>query len=173
MECVHCGKTDNHVIDSRQTKEGIAIRRRRHCLACGSRFTTYECTAEKLLSVLVKDDPVRGPTLTNLKTMLGAISSALKALTEETEKLIDKVDKAEKAEAAKGRAKEVPAKKKAAAPTATDQLLKIIKRSKKGVDVATLKKRTGFEDRKIRNIVYKATKQGKIKRVGTGLYTGA
>jgi transcriptional regulator NrdR family protein len=151
MECPHCGKTDNDVIDSRQTKEGIAIRRRRHCLACGSRFTTYECTAEKLLRVLVNDDAVRGPTLTNLKTVLGAISSALKALTEGTEKLIQKE---EKAEAAKGRAKEVPAKRKAAAPTVTDQLLKIIKRFEKGVDVATLKKRTGFEDRKMRNILY-------------------
>lgn len=59
------------------------------------------------------------------------------------------------------------------APTATEQVLKIIKRFKKGVDVPTLMKRTGFEDKKIRHIIYRAHKRGKIKRVGKGLYVGA
>ena len=51
--------------------------------------------------------------------------------------------------------------------------MNIIKRSKKGVDVPTLVKKTGFEDKKIRNIVFKASKQGKIKRAGRGIYVPA
>ena len=41
MKCVYCGETDSKVIDSRATEDG-AIRRRRECLVCGKRFTTYE-----------------------------------------------------------------------------------------------------------------------------------
>ena len=71
-------------------------------------------------------------------------------------------------------AKKAPAKKKAAAKlTATDQVISIIKRSKKGVDVPTLMKKTGFGERTVRNILFKAGKQGKIKRTGRGVYVGA
>jgi len=63
--------------------------------------------------------------------------------------------------------------KKGAAVTATTQVLQIIQRSKKGVDVPTLIKKTGLEDKQIRNIVFRAFKQGKIKRVGRGTYVAA
>jgi hypothetical protein len=69
--------------------------------------------------------------------------------------------------------KKAPAKKKAAALTATDQVLKIINRYKKGVDVRTLMKKTGFNEIKVRITVYRAFKLKKIKRVGRGLYVGA
>ena len=55
-------------------------------------------------------------------------------------------------------------KKKGAAQTATDVVLKIIKRSKEGVDVSSLIKKTGFEDKKIRNILFRMSKQGDIKK---------
>ena len=42
MRCQYCGYLDSKVIDSRPTEEGSAIRRRRECLRCGRRFTTYE-----------------------------------------------------------------------------------------------------------------------------------
>ena len=77
------------------------------------------------------------------------------------------------AAAKKAPVKKAAAKKKAAAPTATDQILKIIKRSKKGVDVPTLMKKTGYNDKKVRNIVSRAFRQGKIKRKGRGIYEGA
>jgi hypothetical protein len=48
-----------------------------------------------------------------------------------------------------------------------------VKRSRKGVGVPTLIKKTGFEDKKIRNIVFRAFKQGKIKRTGKGIYVAA
>ena len=65
------------------------------------------------------------------------------------------------------------AKKTTRQRTATDQILGIIKRFKKGVDIATLKKKTGFDDKKVRNIVFRASKEGKIKKSGRGIYVGA
>ncbi len=42
MKCIFCGCIDSKVIDSRSTDDGASIRRRRECIACGKRFTTYE-----------------------------------------------------------------------------------------------------------------------------------
>ncbi len=64
------------------------------------------------------------------------------------------------------------AKKGPAQPTATDRVLKIIKRSKKGVNAATLMTKTGFDLKKVRNILQRTYKQGKIKRVEKGVYVG-
>jgi ElaB/YqjD/DUF883 family membrane-anchored ribosome-binding protein len=70
-------------------------------------------------------------------------------------------------------AKKTAPRKKASTMTATEQVLKIIGRSKKGVDVPKLKAKTGFDDKKVRNIVFRASKEGKIKKVGRGIYLGA
>jgi len=56
--------------------------------------------------------------------------------------------------------------------TDTDKVLAIINRSKKGVDTATLMKKTGFDQKKVRNILHRTYKQGKITRVGKGIYIG-
>jgi len=55
MKCPVCGNMENKVIDSRMNKEGDIIRRRRECLSCGDRFTTYE-RLEKSLPFVVKKD---------------------------------------------------------------------------------------------------------------------
>jgi len=60
MKCPFCGNGENKVIDSRISKEGNAIRRRRECLSCGKRFTTYEYV-EEVLPVVVKKDGRREP----------------------------------------------------------------------------------------------------------------
>jgi hypothetical protein len=72
--------------------------------------------------------------------------------------------------APKKAARKKAAPKKAAAVTATDQVLKIIKRTKKGVDAPTLMKKTGLADKKVRNILMRASKQGRIKRAARGIY---
>ncbi len=130
-----------------------------------------------------------------VKKDLQAVTRELKALTKKTQRLMNAVDKLEKGQLAKKpkpgtkvkakttrkaptkkktkAGKKAPAKQKAAKLTATDQALNIIKRSKKGVDVPTLMKKTGFDDKKIRNIVSKAFSQGMIKRTGRGVYVGA
>ena len=55
MKCPYCGYTQSKVIDSRPTDEGAVIRRRRECLDCEQRFTTYEKIEELPLIVIKKD----------------------------------------------------------------------------------------------------------------------
>ena len=132
-----------------------------------------------------------------LKKDLQAVTKELKALTRKTEAMGKKVAKLEKGQAkAKVKAnpkkaaakkaparkkaaakaetpKKAPARKKAAAPTATDQVVNIIRKSKKGVDVPALMKKSGLAEKTIRNILFRAGKQGKIKRADRGVYVGA
>lgn len=58
MRCPYCNQPESKVIDSRPTEENNSIRRRRECLACGKRFTTYE-TVENVPLVVVKKDGSR------------------------------------------------------------------------------------------------------------------
>ena len=58
MKCPYCGYAESKVIDSRPAEEGSTIRRRRECLACRKRFTTYEIM-ERLPLVVVKRDGSR------------------------------------------------------------------------------------------------------------------
>jgi transcriptional repressor NrdR len=60
MHCPFCGAHDTKVIDSRLVAEGQQVRRRRECLACQERFTTFE-TAELVMPRLIKSDGVRQP----------------------------------------------------------------------------------------------------------------
>jgi transcriptional repressor NrdR len=69
MKCPYCGNLDNKVIDSRMTKEGGSVRRRRECLDCKRRFTTYE-RVEHLPLVLIKKDG-RRETFTRTKVLAG------------------------------------------------------------------------------------------------------
>lgn len=55
MKCPFCGHPEDRVVDSRESKEGEAIRRRRECLACEKRFTTYERLDEIPYMVVKKD----------------------------------------------------------------------------------------------------------------------
>src|SRR5438045_1211652 len=55
MKCPFCGFINDKVVDSRESKEGESIRRRRECLKCGKRFTTYERTDEIPYMVVKKD----------------------------------------------------------------------------------------------------------------------
>ena len=58
MKCPYCGYLESKVVDSRPTDEGSCIRRRRECLSCGRRFTTYE-TVESVPLVVIKKDGSR------------------------------------------------------------------------------------------------------------------
>jgi transcriptional repressor NrdR len=55
MRCPQCGHEDDKVVDSRPSQDGRAIRRRRECLKCGERFTTYEYVEQGTLVVLKSD----------------------------------------------------------------------------------------------------------------------
>ena len=128
--------------------------------------------------------------MTILKKDLLSLRKELKAVEKKMGillKAVEKIGKTPKAAATKAvtrkavkaiATKKAPVKKAAvkkttSQTTATDQILGIIKRFKKGVDVPTLKKKTGFDDKKVRNIVFRASKEGKIKKSGRGIYVGA
>jgi transcriptional repressor NrdR len=77
MKCPYCTKIDNKVIDSRLSKDGRMIRRRRECLECGRRFTTYE-KLEDVLPMVVKKDGRREPF--NRDKILSGIRKACQKL---------------------------------------------------------------------------------------------
>jgi transcriptional repressor NrdR len=60
MKCPFCGNLEDKVIDSRASKEGNSIRRRRKCLKCGKRFTSYE-RVEDIIPMVIKKDGRREP----------------------------------------------------------------------------------------------------------------
>jgi len=68
--------------------------------------------------------------------------------------------------------KKSPAKKKPQKLTETEQILRVIRRSRKGVNVAALKQKTAVDEKKIRNVIYKAFREGIIRRVDRGIYLG-
>jgi transcriptional repressor NrdR len=76
MTCPFCGHVEDKVIDSRESKEGDAIRRRRQCLACEKRFTTYERIDEVPYMVIKKDG--RREKFDRQKVLTGLLKSAEK-----------------------------------------------------------------------------------------------
>ena len=58
MKCIYCGNTESKVLDSRSSDDSNSIRRRRECLSCGKRFTTYE-TVETTPLLVIKSDESR------------------------------------------------------------------------------------------------------------------
>lgn len=107
-----------------------------------------------------------------MKTMAVSIESLAKKLdtlakTQHGEKLKRKRKSPERPR--KKTAKKVASKKEKTI-TAADTVFLIIKRSRKGVDTATLMEKTGFNQKKIANMVYKLKSQGKIKSVDKGVY---
>jgi len=116
---------------------------------------------------------------------LKAVAEGLRTIAQGIEKIAEKLEDS----VPKGKAKSKPARKAAAKPkksapkkapakktakkTAADAVLVIVNRSKAGVTSATLVKKTGFDKKKVANIVFKLRKQGKIKSLEKGVYTKA
>ena len=107
--------------------------------------------------------------LTALKKDITAIGKKLEKISKALEKSETKVSKAK---AVKAPTKKAPVKKRTLKVSATDQVLNIINRSKKGVNTATLMKKTGFNQKKVTNILQRTYKQGRIKRADKGIYVG-
>ena len=76
MKCPYCGDQESKVVDSRHSDDGLSIRRRRECLSCQKRFTTYE-TVESLPIIVVKKDGSRQSFDRNkvLNGMVGLVRS--------------------------------------------------------------------------------------------------
>lgn len=94
MKCPYCGYRESKVVDSRPADEGSSIRRRRECLSCEKRFTTYE-TMESLPMVVIKKDGSR-QTFDRRKVLNGMIRACEKRPVPlgELERLADEIEQA-------------------------------------------------------------------------------
>jgi transcriptional repressor NrdR len=94
MKCPFCGNAENKVIDSRISKDGKAIRRRRECLGCAKRFTTYEFV-EDIMPMVVKKDG-RREAFDRMKIRSGVMTACEKRpiSMESMEKIVDDVEQA-------------------------------------------------------------------------------
>ena len=104
MRCTYCTSLDNKVVDSRMGKEGESIRRRRECLKCEGRFTTYE-RVEEMLPLVIKKDGRREP-FDRLK-ILNGLKKACEKRPISMEMLEKSVEEIEKSLQEKG-LKEIP-----------------------------------------------------------------
>ena len=93
MRCPFCGHLEDKVVDSREAKDGDAIRRRRECLECGRRFTSYERIDEIPYMVVKKDG--RRETFDRHKIMSGLMRACEKRpiSTAQLEEIVDEVEK--------------------------------------------------------------------------------
>ena len=93
MKCPFCGNLEDRVIDSRTSKEGDSIRRRRECLKCGKRFTSYE-RVDDVVPMVIKKDNLResfdrGKILSGLKKACEKRPISAEAL----EEIVDTIEK--------------------------------------------------------------------------------
>jgi hypothetical protein len=125
-----------------------------------------------------------------VKRDLQSVIKSLKVLTEKAEKIAGQLDamaevktaqkepaRAKKSTAKKGakgtKADKAKAPKGAKGSTATETVLGIIKRQKKGIDTAGLKEKTDFDTKTIRNVIFRLKKQGKVETTSRGIYMAA
>ena len=92
MRCPYCSYSESKVIDSRPAEEGTTIRRRRECLSCGKRFTTYEII-ERLPLLVVKRDGSR-QSFDRMKLISGMVRACEKrpVSAEEIERVADEIE---------------------------------------------------------------------------------
>ena len=92
MRCMYCGNTESKVVDSRSTEDGTAIRRRRECLGCGKRFTTYE-KIESVPIIVIKKDKSR-QSFDREKLQRGILASCVNRPVplQEIDQMIDEIE---------------------------------------------------------------------------------
>ena len=126
-----------------------------------------------------------------VQSLLKIVSEGLKSLAQRVEAIAQKVDEGagpkspakpagkkkspavKKTKSVKKAAPNAGNKKAAQSPTAAETVLTIITGAKKGLDTAAIKEKTGYNQKKVANIIFKLKKQGKIKTPQKGVYTKA
>lgn len=91
MKCTSCGCDDDKVLESRSAKGGYAIRRRRVCLQCGHRFTTYEEILRESLLVIKRDGRIEEFSRQKLKSGLIIACQKRSVTMEQIEQVIDRI----------------------------------------------------------------------------------
>ncbi|NLT12811.1 MAG: transcriptional repressor NrdR [Clostridiales bacterium] len=92
MKCPYCGYSESRVIDSRPAEEGATIRRRRECLSCQKRFTTYEIM-ERVPLIVIKKDGSR-QTFDKMKVLNGMLRACEKrpVALADLQKAVDEIE---------------------------------------------------------------------------------
>lgn len=93
MKCPFCGHQEDKVVDSRASSDGVAIRRRRECLGCAKRFTTYEHVEEQPLMIVKKDG--RREPFDRHKLLAGLVKACEKrpVSMDDLERLVDELER--------------------------------------------------------------------------------
>ena len=93
MKCPFCGHQEDKVVDSRASSDGVAIRRRRECLGCSKRFTTYEQLEEQPLMIIKKDG--RREAFDRHKLLAGLVKACEKrpVSMDDLERLVDELER--------------------------------------------------------------------------------
>ena len=94
MRCPYCHETEDRVVDSRTSREGRAVRRRRECLSCARRFTTYEYVEERALQVLKRDGAVEPYAREKLLRSVQLPCAKRPISPAEVERIVDEVEDA-------------------------------------------------------------------------------
>jgi len=146
MKCPYCGSSENKVIDSRIVKDGKAVRRRRECLKCKRRFTTYEYI-EKSPIMVIKRDKRREPF--DRTKLLNGITTACHKRPIPREKIEELVDEIESAISDLGKL-EVPSREIGE---------EVIKRLKKLDEVSYVRFASVYRDFKDKNEFFEELKK--------------
>ena len=93
MKCPKCGYYESKVVDTRSTDDGVKVRRRRECIECGYRFTTYEKIEETQIVVIKKDGTRQGYNRDKIINGLIRACDKRSITLEQIEKIADKVEK--------------------------------------------------------------------------------
>lgn len=92
MRCPYCQHMEDRVVDSRSSREGRAVRRRRECLACGRRFTTYEYIEERPLQVVKRNGEVEAYDRRKLLTSIAVAAAKRPIGPTEIDEIVDAIE---------------------------------------------------------------------------------
>lgn len=92
MRCPRCNCNDDKVLESRSTKDGTQIRRRRQCLNCGHRFTSYERIEERPIIVIKKDGRHQSFDISKVERGIRTCTDKLDLSPEEIEKILRNIE---------------------------------------------------------------------------------
>ena len=92
MRCPECDATENRVVDTRASRGGRAVRRRRECTVCGARFTTYEYVEERPIQVLKRSGAVEEFDRAKLLGSLRIACAKRPVSASEMERVVDEIE---------------------------------------------------------------------------------
>ncbi len=92
MRCPECDATENRVVDTRASRGGRAVRRRRECVVCGARFTTYEYVEERPIQVLKRSGAVEPFDRSKLLDSVRVACAKRPVSASQMEQLVDRVE---------------------------------------------------------------------------------